>query len=171
MIPMKKSLLALSMTFIISLTGCVQSDEVKEVRIEKKEAIKQEMNKAGGKPLRIAIGAMITPKEGFAYYRYLLDYIGEKLGRTVEFINKKRYAETNELLKSGLLDAAFVCGRPYVDGHDEFGLRLLVAPQAHGETVYYSYFIVNKDSPVEELSDLRGKSFVFVDPESNTGKW
>ena len=47
---------------------------------------------------------------------------------------------------------------------------MLVAPQAYGETNYYTYIIVNKDSPVEKFEDLRGKSFAFTDPLSNTGK-
>jgi phosphonate transport system substrate-binding protein len=31
-------------------------------------------------------------------------------------------------LKEGKIDVAFVCGGPYVDGHEEFGLELLAAP-------------------------------------------
>ncbi len=52
----------------------------------------------------------------------------------------------------------------------EFGLELLVAPQVYGGTVYYSYIIVSKDSPVKSFQELRGKTFAFVDPLSNSGK-
>ena len=31
--------------------------------------------------LRVAVAAMISPKETFVYYRQILDYIGDKLGR------------------------------------------------------------------------------------------
>ncbi len=113
---------------------------------------------------------MITPKEGFAYYQKLLHYLGDRLGRPVMLVDRRSYAEINALLKSGEVDAAFVCGRPYVDGHDEFGLELLVQPVAYGETVYYSYIIVNKDSDIENWRQLRGKSFAFTDPKSNSGK-
>ncbi len=65
---------------------------------------------------------------------------------------------------------AFVCGGPYIEGHDKFGLELLAAPQVDGKTVYYSYIIVHKDSHIDKFEDLRGKVFVFVDPISNTGK-
>ena len=40
-----------------------------------------------------AVAAMISPKETFGYYRQLLDYIGEKLGRDVQFIQRKTYGE------------------------------------------------------------------------------
>jgi phosphonate transport system substrate-binding protein len=154
---------------IVDLTGCARKEETKEIRLEKGEPIKPKET-LQEQPIRIAVGGMITPKEGFAYYRQLLDYIGEKLGKPVEFIDKETYAEINDMLKLGHLDAAFVCSGPYVDGHDAFGLELLVAPQAYGETVYYSYLIVPVDSPVKSFEELRGKVFAFTDPLSNTGK-
>lgn len=88
----------------------------------------------------------------------------------MQFVDRKSYAEINKLIKLGDIDIAFVCGLPYVDGHEEFGMELLVAPQAYGETVYYSYIIVSSDSPIESFEDLRGKTFAFTDPLSNTGK-
>ena len=126
--------------------------------------------KKSNKHIRIAVGGMITPKEGLAYYRHFLDYIEEKLGKEVDFVDRDDYAEINDMLRNGELDAAFVCSGPYVDGHKEFGMELLAAPQAYGETVYYSYIIVAKNSTVKNFEDLRGKSFAFSDPLSNTGK-
>jgi len=37
------------------------------------------------------------------------------------------------------------------------------------ETVYHSFLIVPADSPVRTLEDLRGKTFAFTDPNSNSG--
>jgi len=51
----------------------------------------------------------------------------------------------------------------------EFNLEPLVAPQAYGKSVYYSYIIVPRDSEVESFEGLRGKVFAFTDPQSNTG--
>jgi pimeloyl-ACP methyl ester carboxylesterase len=42
--------------------------------------------------------------------------------------------------------------------------------QAYGAAVYYSYIIVPEASPVRAFAELRGKSFAFTDPLSNTGK-
>jgi phosphonate transport system substrate-binding protein len=121
-------------------------------------------------PLRIAIGGIITPKEGFAYYRQFLDYLGEKLGRHVQLVDREDYAEINQMIQHGDVDLAFVCGGPYVTGHDAFKMELLVAPQAYGEAVYYSYIIAPQESPVASFEDFRGKKFAFTDPLSNTGK-
>ncbi len=121
-------------------------------------------------PLRIGMGAMVTPKEGYVYYLQLKRYLEEKLHQPVQLIDRDSYKKINALLRSGGIDAAFVCAGPYVEGHREFGLELLAMPLADGKPVYYSYIIVPRDSPVEELEGLRGKSFAFADPESNTGK-
>jgi phosphonate transport system substrate-binding protein len=154
---------------LLTFQGCTKED-AKEVRLDERKSIENIVVPHEEGSLRIAVGAMITPKEGFAYYRHLLDYIGKKLGKPIEFVDKESYAEINELLKTGQLDAAFVCSGPYVDGHDDFELELLVAPQAYGESVYYSYIIVNTDSQVKSFEELQGKTFAFTDPKSNTGK-
>ncbi len=120
--------------------------------------------------LRVAVGGMITPKEGLAYYKQLVDYVGREVGRPVSFVHKESYAEVNSLVESRGVDVAFVCSGPYAQGHDEFGMELLVAPQVNGRPAYYSYIIVPRNSPAKSLRDLRGKSFAFADPDSNTGK-
>jgi phosphonate transport system substrate-binding protein len=119
--------------------------------------------------LRIAVGAIISPAESLTFYEDIFDYLGEKLGRGVEMVQRKTYAEVNFLMKEGRIDAAFVCSRPYVEGHRDFGMELLCVPVCFGKTEYYSYFIVHKDSSIQKLEDLRGKVFAFSDPLSNTG--
>ncbi len=119
--------------------------------------------------LRIAVGAIISPAKSLIFYEDIFAYIGEELGREVEMVQRKTYAEVNFLMKEGQIDAAFVCSRPYVDGHRDFGMELLCVPVCFGKTEYYSYFIVHKDSPITDLEDLRGKVFAFSDPLSNSG--
>ena len=119
--------------------------------------------------LRIVVGAIISPVESLIFYEDIFDYIGEELGREVEMVKRKTYAEANFLIKEGRIAAAFVCSRPYVEGHRDFGMELLCVPVCFGKTEYHSYFIVHKDSPIENLEELRGKVFAFSDPLSNTG--
>ena len=121
-------------------------------------------------PLKIAVSAMVSPEETFVYYEDLLDYISERTGRPVELVQRKTCAEVNELLELQELDAVFVCTGAYIDGHEKFGMELLVAPVVNGEPYYYSYIIVPDDSNATNLEDLRGKNFAFTNPMSNTGK-
>lgn len=120
--------------------------------------------------LRIAISAVISPKETFILYKDLLDYISEKLGVKVNLIQRETYEEVNNLVRDNELDLAFVCSGAYIDGHDQFGMELLVAPVAYGKAVYHAYIIVPKTSKATTMEDLRGQRFAFTDPMSNTGK-
>lgn len=122
------------------------------------------------KPLRIGMGAMITPREGYVYYRQLKEYIEKKLGQEVQLVDRDNYDEMNRLLETKDIDAAFVCAGPYVEGKERFGMQLLAMPLVKGKPVYHSYIIVPAGSPAKKLEDLRGKSFVFTDPKSNSGK-
>ncbi len=169
---MLRTILTLCFVCLIfmGITGCDQNEKAKVISLEKREIIEEKGNSHETEPLRIAVGGMITPREGFVYYKKLLDYIAEKLGKEIEFVDREDYSEINKLLEINDIDVAFVCGGPYIDGHKEFGMELLVAPKAYGGTVYFSYIIVSKDSPINSFEGLRGKVFAFTDPLSNSGK-
>lgn len=121
-------------------------------------------------PLSIAIGGMVTPEEGLAYYRQLSEYMARRIGRPARIVDKRSYAEVNGLVESRDVDVAFVCSGPYVDGRRDFGMELLAAPVVDGKATYNGYIIVPRNSTTRSLRDLRGKTFAFTDPDSNTGK-
>jgi phosphonate transport system substrate-binding protein len=121
-------------------------------------------------PLRVAVAAMVSPKETLELYRQLLTYLGYKLGKDLELVQRKTYGEVNELLGKGLIDLAFVCSGPYVMGKNKYGFVLLAVPEVHGHPTYSAYLIVNKDSAFQRLEDLQGHTFAFTDPDSNTGR-
>jgi phosphonate transport system substrate-binding protein len=123
----------------------------------------------GDKSLKAAISGVISPTKTIENYEELLTYIGEKLDREVELFQRSTYSEINDLIQGRRVDVAFVCSLAYVKGNDDFGMELLVVPQIHGETVYYSYLIVAAENSIDDLGDLRGASFAFTDPISNSG--
>jgi phosphonate transport system substrate-binding protein len=119
--------------------------------------------------LRVAVAAVFR-RRPIDSYTALLDYLSEQLGRPVELVQRRTYLEINDLVEKGDVDLAFVCTSAYVDGHDRFGMELLVAPQVNGESVYYSLLIVPADSPAQSMADLQGKVFAFTDPISLSGR-
>ena len=121
-------------------------------------------------PLRVAVAAVISPKGTVESYSPFLDYLEEKLNRPVELIQRRTYLEVNDLIEHGEVDIAFVCTSAYIQGHDQFGMELLVAPQVGGETTYNSYLIVPVSSNAQSMKDLRGKVFAFTDPISLSGR-
>lgn len=119
--------------------------------------------------LRVAVAAMVSPKETYVYYQELLNYIGDKLNNQIQLIQRKTYNEINDLLHKGEIDLAFICSGPYAIGHEKFGFEAIATPLVREKPFYQSYLIVNKESPFQKLSDLRGHIFAFTDPDSNTG--
>ncbi len=166
---MFKALFSMLMVMLISTgsTGCEKKEEKMIILGQNGTACEKPIKEA---KVRIAVGWMITPKEGVVYYIDLFHYVQDKIGKEIEYVDRESYAEINEMLRTGKLDAAFVCSGPYTDGKKKFGLELLVAPQAYGALVYYSYILVAKGSRFSSFEELRGKRFAFTDPLSNTGK-
>lgn len=121
-------------------------------------------------PLRVSVAAVISPRGTAENYQALLSYLSAKLNRPTELVQRRTYAETNDLVERGFVDLAFVCTSAYVAGHDQFGMALLVAPQVNGSPVYQSLLLVSKSSTAQSMADLRSKVFAFTDPMSNTGR-
>lgn len=121
-------------------------------------------------PLRVAVAAVISPKGTVQSYSPLLLYLEEKLNRPVVLVQRKTYLEVNDLIEHGEVDVAFVCTSAYIEGHDAFGMELLVAPRVNGKTVYNSVLIVPSSSTARNMADMRGKVFAFTDPISLSGR-
>jgi phosphate/phosphite/phosphonate ABC transporter binding protein len=121
-------------------------------------------------PLRVAVAALLSPSRTLDAHHDLLTYIGRRLGRPVQFFQRGTYAEVNDLLKHRDIDLAFVCGGALIAGERDFGMQVLAVPEIRGKPAYYSYLVVNRRSGIERFEDLRGRSFAFSDPLSNSGR-
>ena len=154
----------------IALTGCGAESTYKFVDFSETVKVDQPQSQ-NLKPetLRVAVAAMVSPKETFVYYQELLKYIGDKLNNDIQLIQRKTYNEINELLMKGEIDLAFICTGPYAMGKEKYGFEALATPLVRGEPFYQSYLIVNKESPFQKFNELRAHIFAFTDPDSNTG--
>ncbi|MDQ1239013.1 MAG: hypothetical protein QG577_1198 [Thermodesulfobacteriota bacterium] len=161
----------LAISSLLGATGCEKRDEpirvdfLKTVQVERPS----EINAASQEELRIAIGAMVSPKETLSSYQDLLNYLALKLGKRLILVQRKTYGQINEMLGQGDVDLAFLCSGPYVAGKDKYGFELLAAPEVNGSHFYNAYLIVNRNSGLERLEDLKGRTFALTDPDSNTG--
>jgi phosphonate transport system substrate-binding protein len=121
-------------------------------------------------PILIGVSSMVTPVDTVKYYQEIIDYIGARIRQPVRMVHRRTYEEMDGLLERGEVKIAFICSAPYVKDRERFGVELLVAPSVNGSTKYQSYVIVHNDSPIKSFPELKGKSFAFTDPNSNTGK-
>lgn len=120
--------------------------------------------------IRAGVASMITPVSAVKYYQQVVEYLGEKLGVPAEMVHRTTYDEIDVMLEEGSVDVAFICSSPYVIDNEKFGVELLVAPLVKGKPFYQSNIIVHQDSQIKMVDELQGKTFVFVDPKSNTGR-
>lgn len=117
--------------------------------------------------LRMGLTAVFLDDE-VRFLRRWRAYLEERLERKVVFVQRGRYSETLELLRQRQLDAAWICGFPYVRFRPE--LQLVAVPLFEGKPLYRSYLIVPQvDTTTRSIFDLRGTVFAFSDPDSNSG--
>jgi phosphonate transport system substrate-binding protein len=113
----------------------------------------------------------ITPvflNDRTAFVEEWRDYLAQRLGRPVEFEQRKSYREVTELLLAGELDAAWLCGYPFTRNSES--VKLLGVPIYDGKPLYQSYLIVPAtDTSSRSIMDLKRKVFAFSDPDSNSG--
>ncbi|MBT8349726.1 MAG: phosphate/phosphite/phosphonate ABC transporter substrate-binding protein [Deltaproteobacteria bacterium] len=162
---------SLTLAATLFIHACSSGSEATFVDFSKKIVEDQPSGELqDGSIIRVAVAAMISPKESVVYYHQLLDFIAKQLDHKIQLIQRKTYSEINKLLKSGKIDLAFICSGPYATGRQNYGFEALAVPQVRGKHFYHSYLIVNQNSGFQDLMELRGKTFAFTDPESNTGK-
>ena len=89
------------------------------------------------------------------------------LGVAIELEQRRTYKEVTGLLLDGAVDAAWLCGYPYLQ--HRAALALLALPVWRGRPLYQSYLIAGADNPVASIQDLRGAIHAFSDPDSNSG--
>ena len=94
-------------------------------------------------------------------------FLERRLARPVELVQRRTYQEITSLLLSGDLDAAWICGFPFVQHRDR--LRLIAVPVYQGAPLYRSYLIARAESASRSLGSLRGHTHAFSDPDSNSG--
>lgn len=160
--------------FVITLwlTGCQGNAQPLDIRLSDivTPTLEPTLPTSDQRTLRMAVASVNSPRTTLAYYTQLVDYLAHRLDMPGELIQGKTYAEINDLVREGNVTLAMVCTNPYLEGQEDFGLQALVVPEVKGEAVYYSYLIVPHNSPAVSLADLRGKTFAFTDPLSNSGR-
>lgn len=94
-------------------------------------------------------------------------YLEASTGRSVELVTRRTYQEISALLVSGQVDAAWICGYPFVQYRDE--LALVAVPLWRGAPRYQAYLIVDRDRAGDDWHLLEGDIHAFSDPDSNSG--
>ncbi|MGB4117968.1 MAG: PhnD/SsuA/transferrin family substrate-binding protein [Polaromonas sp.] len=118
--------------------------------------------------LRIGLTAVILADQAAFLSRWAA-YLSERMGQSVSFVVRESYQSILDLLFAGQLDAAWICGYPYVREHAR--LQLLAVPLYQGVPTYQSYLIRNLKGAekIQGWADLKQRVLAYSDPLSNSG--
>lgn len=93
----------------------------------------------------------------------IADYLSEKIGIPVKSITLSNYAAVVVGIKAKRVDIAFVGPLNYLILHEKTGAYPITAAVRRGKLGYKSLIITNKNSGINNLSDLKNKRFAFGD--------
>ena len=115
---------------------------------------------------RLRIGTFLAPRLR-PLYEHVSDSLGEALGRSAELVDGAQFAQ----LTDGELDAAFICGLPYVRLRDAGAqIEALVAPaMGTEEPVYSSAVVVRAGTEANRLEEMSGRRLAVNEPDSHSG--
>jgi len=99
----------------------------------------------------------------------LMNYLSEKLDMNVVLVLFPDYASIMEYLKANRVDIVILAPMDYIKAQQEEGVVPIVAPTIRGQAVQKSVIIARRDSGIKALSNLKGKTFAFVDKNSALG--
>ncbi|MDO9253304.1 MAG: PhnD/SsuA/transferrin family substrate-binding protein [Hydrogenophaga sp.] len=118
--------------------------------------------------LRVGLTAVILADQA-AFLARWSEYLSERVGAQVIFVARESYQAILDLLFSDQLDAAWICGYPYVRHQSQ--LELLAVPLYRGEPRYQSYLIRTRGQApdIKGWSDLKNSVLAYSDPLSNSG--
>jgi phosphonate transport system substrate-binding protein len=101
-------------------------------------------------------------------------YIGSKLHRRVTVITAQDYIGIIQALQSDRIEVAYLNPLSYVLFADKMRnmpehLIPISMPWVFGSLYYYGVIFTTKDSGINTIADLKGKTMAFVDPTSTSG--
>ena len=119
----------------------------------------------------LRFGTFLAPNM-LRVYQGIADAVGEALGMSTELVVETDY----ENCQKDVNDVCFVCSLPYVifERQGIAPAEPIAAPVLRGERyggkpIYYSDVIVHKDSDARSFLDLRGRTWSFNEPLSQSG--
>ena len=96
----------------------------------------------------------------------LADYISKEIGVPVVAQVPTSYSAVTEGMTSGLVDVGWVGPLDYVIGHEQNGAEPMTKSVRKGVAGYHAFLISRKNSGINSIKDLKGKSFAFGDAVS-----
>ncbi|HEX6142464.1 MAG TPA: phosphate/phosphite/phosphonate ABC transporter substrate-binding protein [Geminicoccaceae bacterium] len=124
---------------------------------------------AADQPLRLAFIPQENPEKLLGDIEVVTEWLADRLGVPVEGFVTLDHAAAVEALRAGKADISFAGALPYVLAHDQIGAEVLLGEVYRGRSTYEARIFVRRDSDIDEVADLEGRTIAFADPISESG--
>ncbi|NFE75371.1 phosphate/phosphite/phosphonate ABC transporter substrate-binding protein [Clostridium botulinum] len=134
------------------------------------ENLQYQMSHLKGKnEVIVGINPFTSPADIKKMYLPILERLLKGINLTPRMIIVKDYDALSDQIKKGTIDMGWFSPFAYVIAKSKANVTPLVTPRVNGKTYYNGYIIANKNSGIKTLSDLKNKSFAYVDKNSASG--
>lgn len=117
--------------------------------------------------LNFGVISRYSPRQIYQGYQPFMDYLSEHTPYHFELRLSQNYQETVEQLINGDVDFASLGNYLYVRANEDYSLNCVAKPfYKDGQPYFAEVIIVQQDSPIQNISDLSGKSFAFASSKS-----
>lgn len=120
-------------------------------------------------PLVLAFIPQENPEKLIGDIEIIIEYLQKEMGVPVKGYVTQDHAAAVEALRNGEADISFMGGLPYVLAHEIIGAEVILSEVYRGSPTYRARIFVLRDSGIEKVEDLKGKSIAFADPLSESG--
>ncbi len=125
---------------------------------------------AQSEPLKFGVGLFQPDKEkNDRTYQALADYLGKKLGRTIQLKTVDSWEGLAKSLANGETDIALMGPWGYVLANHEAGAQAIATIEYDGKPEYFAIMVTSPKSGIKKIEDLKGKTFAFGDKGSTSG--
>lgn len=110
-----------------------------------------------------------NPEKLLGDIKVIAAFLGKELGMPVRGFVTSDQAAAVEAMRNGDADISFMGALPFVIAEKEVGAEVILSEVYRGSPTYTGRVFVRRDSGIEGLAGLRGKSIAFADPLSESG--
>ncbi len=112
-------------------------------------------------PLNLIILPIDNPRAMYKSFLPLKRFLEKELQHPVQLTIAQNQDDFMQRCHKNQLDIGFLCPMLYTKVHYYFGMQPVAKIQENGVATNTSAIVVREDSPIQALSDLKGKTFVY----------
>lgn len=117
----------------------------------------------------IGINPFTAPEDIRDMYVPVLERIFRSIGMKAKVMIAKDYESLGRNIKDGLLDGGWFSPMAYTIAYEIADITPVATPKINGKDYYNGYIITRNDTGINDIADLGGKHFGYVDKGSASG--